>query len=88
MKKILLIFLTFILVLFSVSFLKKKSEEKALFQKQEQLIQERRLYTWTSPDGQHRNQIDCILCSQRWRSSIQSTKTRLGAHCGPFLNPA
>ena len=32
----------------------------------------RRLYTWTSPDGQHRNQIDYILCSQRWRSSIQS----------------
>ena len=23
-----------------------------------------RLYTWTSPDGQHRNQIDYILCSQ------------------------
>ena len=34
----------------------------------------RRLYTWTSPDGQHRNQIDYILCSQRWRSSIQSAK--------------
>ena len=35
----------------------------------------RRLYTWTSPsDGQHRNQIDYILCRQRWRSSIQSTK--------------
>ena len=30
----------------------------------------RRLYTWTSPDGQHRNQIDYILRSQRWRSSI------------------
>ena len=30
----------------------------------------RRLYTWTSPDGQHRNQIGYILCSQRWRSSI------------------
>ena len=42
----------------------------------------RRLYTWTSPDGQHRNQIDYILCSQRWRSSIQSTKTRPGADCG------
>ena len=42
----------------------------------------RRLYTWTSPDGQHQNQIDYILCSQRWRSSIQSTKTRLGADCG------
>ena len=39
----------------------------------------RRLYTWTSPDGQHQNQIDYILCSQRWRSSIQSAKTRLGA---------
>ena len=23
----------------------------------------RRLYTWTSSDGQHRNQIDYILCS-------------------------
>ena len=30
----------------------------------------RRLSTWTSPDGQHQNQIDYILCSQRWRSSI------------------
>ena len=39
----------------------------------------RRLYTWTSPDGQYQNQIDYSLCSQRWRSSIQSAKTRLGA---------
>ena len=30
----------------------------------------RRLYTWTSPDGWHQNQIDYILCSQRWRSPI------------------
>ena len=30
----------------------------------------KRFYTWTSPDGQHRNQIDYILCSQRWRSCI------------------
>ena len=43
----------------------------------------RRLYTWTSPDGQHRNQIDYILCSQRWRSSVQSAKTRPGADSGP-----
>ena len=42
----------------------------------------RRLYTWTSPDGQHQNQIDYILCSQRWRSSIHSAKTRPGADCG------
>jgi len=31
--------------------------------------------------GQHQNQIDYILCSQRWRSSIQSAKTRQGADC-------
>ena len=42
----------------------------------------RRLYTWTSPDGQHQNQTEYILCSQRWRSSIQSTETRPGADCG------
>ena len=42
----------------------------------------RRLYTWTSPDGQHQNQIDSTLCSQRWRSSIQLAKTRPEADCG------
>jgi len=42
----------------------------------------RRLYMWTSPDGQHQNQSDYILCCQRWRSSIQSAKTRPGADCG------
>ena len=34
----------------------------------------RRLYTWISPHVQHRNQIDYILCCQRWRTSIQSEK--------------
>ena len=43
---------------------------------------ERRLHTWTSPDGQQLNQIDYILCSQRWRGSTQSAKTRPGADCG------
>ena len=47
--------------------------ENILFQQHK-----RRLDTWTSPDGRHRNQIDYILCSQRWRSSIQSAKTRPG----------
>ena len=42
----------------------------------------RRLYTWTSPDDQHQNQTDYILCGQRWRSSIQSAETRPGADCG------
>ena len=41
----------------------------------------RRLYTWSVPDGQHRNQIDYILCSQRWRSCIQLAKTRPAADC-------
>ena len=48
------------------------------------LIQQhkRRLYTWTLPDGQYRNQIAYIPCSQRLRSFIQSAKTRLGGDCG------
>ena len=50
---------------------------KTLFQQHK-----RRLYTWTSPYGQHQNQTDYILCSQRWRSSIQSAKIRPGADCG------
>ena len=36
----------------------------------------RRLYC------QYQKQIDYILCSQIWRSSIQSAKTRLRADCG------
>ena len=42
----------------------------------------RRLYTWTSSEGQHQNQIDYTLCSQRRRTSAQSAKTRPGADCG------
>ena len=42
----------------------------------------RRFYIWTSPDGHYQNQGDYIFCSQSWRSSIQSAKTRLGAYCG------
>ena len=36
----------------------------------------------TSPDGQYRKQTDYILCSPRWRSSIQLAKTGLGADWG------
>ena len=42
----------------------------------------RRFYTWTSPDDLYWNQTDYILCSQRWRSSVQSAKTRPGADYG------
>ena len=31
----------------------------------------RRLYTWTSPDGQHRNQIDA---GRDWRQEEKGTK--------------
>ena len=44
------------------------------------------LSTWTSSDGQYLNQIDYILCSQRWRSSIQSAKTRLEADVSQIMN--
>ena len=33
---------------------------------------------WSTP----KNQVDYLLCSQRWRNSIQSAKTRPGADCG------
>ena len=42
----------------------------------------RRLYKRTSTHGQHQNQINHILCSQRWKRSIQSAKTILGADYG------
>ena len=42
----------------------------------------RRLYTWTLLDSQYPSQIDCVFYSWRWRSSIQSAKTRPGADCG------
>ena len=41
----------------------------------------RRLYTWTSPYGQHQNQIDYILCIQDGEGLIQSAKTRQGTDC-------
>ena len=40
---------------------------------------------WKNNDALHLTdciQIDYVLCCQRWRSSIQSGKTRLGADCG------
>ena len=46
--------------------------ENTLFQQHK-----RKHYTRTSPDGQHQNQIDYILCSQRWRSTIQKQDQEL-----------
>ena len=67
-----------------IEFCKENALVNTLFQQHK-----RRLYTWTSSDGRQQNQIDYILwlidyilCSQRWKSSIQSAKTRLGADGG------
>ena len=39
-------------------------------------------FSRTSLDGQYQSQIDYVLCSRRWRSSIQSAKTIPGADHG------
>ena len=57
-------------------------QENTLVLKNTLFQQHKTNYKWTPPDGQHRNQIDYILCSHRWRSSIQSAKTRPGAGYG------
>ena len=40
------------------------------------------MYTWTTPDGKHRNQIDYILINKRWKSTIRDVRTKPGADCG------
>ena len=69
--------------------LKEFCQEKALVVTGNTLFQKhkRRLYTWTSPDGQYWNQIEYILFTQRWRNSIQSAKTRHEADCGSDYEP-
>ena len=42
----------------------------------------RRLYTWTTPEGLQRNQIDFVLTPRRWFSSVTNVKTYPGADCG------
>ena len=41
----------------------------------------------TLPDGQHWNQTDYILCSQRWRSSKQSAETDWELTVAQIMNP-
>jgi len=41
----------------------------------------RRLYTWTTPDGDTRNQIDYISIAQRWKTSLMNCRTYSGADC-------
>ena len=46
----------------------------------------RRLYTWTSPDGQHQNKIDYILCSQRWRTLYNQQKQDQELNVAQIIN--
>ena len=39
-------------------------------------------YTWTSPDGQHQNQIDHVVVRSPFKRSVQDTKTYRGADVG------
>lgn len=41
----------------------------------------RRTYTWRSPDGFTRNQIDYVLVRNRWKSCIKDVKTYPGMDC-------
>jgi len=41
----------------------------------------RQLYTWTSPDGNIRNQTDYISIAQRWKSSMMNCRTYPGVDC-------
>ena len=47
----------------------------------------RRKYTWISPDGKTRNQIDYIMINTRFRNSVKQTKTYPGADIGSDHNP-
>ena len=41
----------------------------------------RRLYTWNSPDGKSRNQIDYIAIDQKWKTSVIDCTIYPGADC-------
>ena len=42
----------------------------------------RRLYTWTSPDGQHQIRLIIFFAAKDGEALYSSTKTRPGADCG------
>ena len=47
----------------------------------------RRLWTWKSPDNVTKNQIDYITINNRFRNSVQQSKSYPGADCGSDHNP-
>ena len=47
----------------------------------------RRLWTWVSPDGSTKNQVDYVTVNKRFRSSISDCKAYPGADCCSDHNP-
>ena len=47
----------------------------------------RKLYTWKSPDGDTRNQIDYILINKRFRNCVKQAKTYPGSDINSDHNP-
>ncbi|KAK2721857.1 hypothetical protein QYM36_003986 [Artemia franciscana] len=43
-------------------------------------------YSWTSPDGITRNQIDHCLVSRKWRTSLMDVRSHRGADVGSDHN--
>ena len=50
-------------------------------------FEQKKYHTWTAPNGNAENQIDFILVSRRFRSSVQCAKVRFNADCGSDHNP-
>ena len=46
----------------------------------------RRLYTWTSPGGNTKNQIDYTLIEKRWTITMQDITTKPNADCDTDTN--
>ena len=47
---------------------------------------ERRRYTWQSPGGGYRNQIDFILVKNRWKTCVENSRAYPGPDCGSDHN--
>ena len=47
---------------------------------------QRKMYTWNSPDGHTKNQIDYIMISKRFRKCVLNSRAYPGADCGSDHN--
>ena len=54
-------------------------QENTLFIDNTLFQHKRSLYTWTSPDGEHQNQVDYILHSQRWEMLYTVSENKTGS---------